>query len=576
MGSVEDLQKEDLQKEDLLMLEKLFQYITSYIINNEVFEHFHQSLVHFDRIDDKREIDFDHLDTLEIKKRMDDAIEFMEVFLKNSKLDVSFAEFSRKICDVGSKTFNKILDDCSDGMVVHVLESYRVIVSTYFSHQRALYPVYISIFYEYMKLTDKAGDTSGELHEHRMKHAIIQGAGPVFIKTIQQFAHIEKQDATINELLNDVYDNLAPVCDSELELIRRHLDVSSLEDCPISVASIGQVHCGVLDGEDVVVKFIKPRSLLYIFCEIHALVGDSRATDNVCDADRAVDEKVTEYIGYKIYKIGKEFSFDTERENSERINRIYSSANVSSVKIMSSKDIPVPCLTMTRGRGVSLRQFLLGANSGANLTASAVPAFKELIRLWMTNTLLYDGFSHADLHPGNILIDTESEPYKITLIDFGSVACLNRSQQYTILKLIDIHASILKNIKGGNGKGVEALYERSIMTFCDFCEVTLDKTGMETLIGHVAAFYMNKIHDTNANVLFGDLIKEMMFRMKDIGKCTSSDLVDFGKGFFFIENTWLSLGDSKDMIETYIDAIKYYPHIVAQLLYKKLMFMIYN
>lgn len=553
-------------EDNVLMLNKLFQYITSYIINHEVFDHFHKSLCYLDSIDDKRDIQFDKL---ELENKMNDVIEFMEVFLKNSKLDTSLAKFTQVLCDVGHKTFSKILDDCSGGMVVHVLDSYRLIVSTYFSHKRSLYPIYVSIFYEYMKLSQAAGeshvfDIDGKLNEHRLKNAIIQGAGPIYIKTIQQFAHKEKQNSSINKLLNDVYDNLSPVSEGELEIIRQHLDVSDLDDHPMSVASIGQVHSGVLDGEDVVIKFIKPRSLLYIFSEIYALTKHATSCD----------PKVSEYIAYKIYKIGKEFSFDKERENSEKINRIYSSPNVSSVKIMCSKDIPIPCLTMTRGKGISLRQFLL-KQADHDLTG-VVPAFRELIRLWMTNTLLYDGFSHADLHPGNILIDTDTKPFKITLIDFGSVACLNPSQQYTILKLIDVHSSILKNLKNNKPENNIPLYEKCILVFCNFCEVTLDYNDLTQLIRDIVAFYIDRMHETNENILFGDLIKEMMFRMKDIGKCTSSDLVDFGKGFFFIENTWISLGDSKNMIDAYIDTIKYYPHIVAQLLYKKMLFMIYT
>ena len=137
-----------LIEDNLLMLEKLFQYITSHIINHQVFDHFHKSLSYIDSIDDKRQIVFDKLET---EQRMNDTIEFMEVFIKNSKLDIYFETFLNKLCDVGINTFTKIIDDCSEGLVDHVLDGYRVIVSSYFSKSRSLYPVYISIFYEYIK-----------------------------------------------------------------------------------------------------------------------------------------------------------------------------------------------------------------------------------------------------------------------------------------------------------------------------------------------------------------------------------------------------------------------------------------
>lgn len=529
-----------VNNEKLLLLQKLFQYITNYIIGNDIFRSFHEQ---FEKIDNNGS-------TMDAGIGINDAIDFMQVFLKNSRLDVEYAEYVSQMCTVGKHKLMSLLENTSQNMIPHIIESYRCILNTYFDRPVLLSPVYINMFYEYLLL-------DGDLNlsqETRIIKSIVRGGGPIMIKTLQQFAHKEDLSTEFRDILNDVYDNLSPVCELELDILKPILHVTQLTQEPISVASIGEVHHGKMGDVSVVVKFIKPRSLLYILSEIIVL---SKISDTL-------DKKSREYTKYKIYKIGKEFSFNKEQEHGNRINKIFNTSSVTSIKILDAKDTPVPCLIMTYGKGISLRQFISN-NTEIDKINLLVPAFRELIRLWLTNTVLGDGFSHADLHPGNILVDTECTPYKITLIDFGSAAVLNKNQQYFLLKVIDIHQAIIKS--GGNDK----MYRRCILAFCNFCGVTVDKDEMTYLSNEVSHFYTK-----NNNYIFGDLIKELLLKMKNIGECTSGDLVDFGKGFYFIETSWESLGIPSNLIDTYIESIRYYPYTILQLLYKKLLYTIYT
>ncbi|MBA3818954.1 MAG: AarF/ABC1/UbiB kinase family protein [Deltaproteobacteria bacterium] len=188
---------------------------------------------------------------------------------------------------------------------------------------------------------------------------------------------------------------------------------ATFEQTPVASASIAQVHRATLaTGEVVAVKVRRPGldalvrfdlAVMRMVARVVALVPSFRLLAPV----ESVDE-----FGRAIYA---QLDLRVEAEN----NRRFSASFAQDPDVRFPALFPALC-----GRGVLTMGFVEGAKVldaparlGSNPTRLARIGFRTLLQM-----VFADGFVHADLHPGNLLVDADD---KIVILDLGLVAELD-------------------------------------------------------------------------------------------------------------------------------------------------------
>jgi ubiquinone biosynthesis protein len=190
---------------------------------------------------------------------------------------------------------------------------------------------------------------------------------------------------------------------------------ATFEEAPVASASIAQVHRATLPtGEAVAVKVRRPRlddivrfdlAVMQAFAHVVALIPSLRLLAPV--------ESVTEF-GRAVHA---QIDLRIEAAN----NRRFTAAFADDADVEFPRLFPELC-----NRGVLTMEFVDGvkvldapAKLGADPTRLAKIGFRTLLKM-----VFDDGFVHADLHPGNILVDSRT---KIVILDLGLTAELDET-----------------------------------------------------------------------------------------------------------------------------------------------------
>jgi ubiquinone biosynthesis protein len=178
---------------------------------------------------------------------------------------------------------------------------------------------------------------------------------------------------------------------------------------PLASASIAQIHrATTLDGQDVVIKAVKPGVA-------ETLERDARLLRMLGAALQLVLPR------YQPRRIISEFCAYTLREIDLR--REAGNAETFAVNFRDEKDIVFPTIDRHRsGRRVLTMQYLDGIRpdspEAVDLPEEARDRLVDLGASAIIRMLYRDGFFHADLHPGNLLVIDEA---RIGFIDLGMV-----------------------------------------------------------------------------------------------------------------------------------------------------------
>ena len=256
----------------------------------------------------------------------------------------------------------------------------------------------------------------------RLRRAL-ETLGPIFVKFGQVLStRRDLLPPDIADELAKLQDQVPPfpseaaVAEIERSLGRRVDDLFwSFEREPVASASIAQVHLGKLaDGREVAVKVLRP-----------GVEGVSRATSSCSRRRRASIERLwadgrrlkpREVVAEFARHLDDELDLMREAANASQLRRNFAGSPLLLVPEMYWDWCAPRVMVMERMHGTPVSQVERLRARGVDIPALA----RAGVEIFFTQ-VFRDGFFHADMHPGNILVDDDG---RYIALDFGIMGTL--------------------------------------------------------------------------------------------------------------------------------------------------------
>ncbi|MCU6432281.1 ubiquinone biosynthesis regulatory protein kinase UbiB [Undibacterium sp. Jales W-56] len=261
----------------------------------------------------------------------------------------------------------------------------------------------------------------------RLRKAL-EDLGPIFVKFGQVLS-------TRRDLMPpDIADELAklqdrvPSFDPDLAVaqITRSLGAppdqlfASFERIPVASASIAQVHFATLkDGREVAVKVLRPGMKEAIDKDVALMQIAAGWLETLwVDGKRLKPrEVVAEFDKY----LHDELDLMREAANGSQLRRNFADSDLLLVPEMYWDYCSSSVIVMERMQGIPISQIDKLQEAGVDMAKLA----SDGVTIFFTQ-VFRDGFFHADMHPGNILVSTAPATFgRYIALDFGIVGTLN-------------------------------------------------------------------------------------------------------------------------------------------------------
>lgn len=265
----------------------------------------------------------------------------------------------------------------------------------------------------------------------RMREAL-EDLGPIFIKFGQMLS--TRRDLLADDIadeLQGLQDNVPPFPgDQARKIIQKAFGKTvtelfeTFEEQPLASASIAQVHAAILKtGEDVVVKVLRPDilpvikrdiSLLYIIAELAAKYSSQlrrlRPVEVVAEYEKTIID---------------ELDLLREAANASQLRRNFEGSNDLYVPEIYWDYVRKNVLVMERIYGTPIRDTEALVEQQTDMERLAAMG----VEIFFTQVFTHN-FFHADMHPGNIFVDTDNpKAPKYIAVDFGIMGTLSQTDK---------------------------------------------------------------------------------------------------------------------------------------------------
>ena len=268
----------------------------------------------------------------------------------------------------------------------------------------------------------------------------LEDLGPIFIKFGQLLStRPDVVPAEIAKSLKVLQDDLPHFSDKDaIKIIERELgsDISSVfenfDPSPLAAASIAQVYSAKLkeSQKEVVIKVVRPGIKKIILSDISlmrriAIFAEKRFED----AKRLqLSRLVAEYEAV----ILSELDMRLEASNIKQTRRNFEGNNLLYVPDVYLDYCSENLLIMEKIEGVPVDRIDTLNDLGVDLKLVAERGVEIFLK-----QVFIDNFFHADMHPGNIFIDSKnpSDPAYVA-VDYAIVGSLSEEEQYQIGRML--------------------------------------------------------------------------------------------------------------------------------------------
>jgi ubiquinone biosynthesis protein len=261
----------------------------------------------------------------------------------------------------------------------------------------------------------------------------MQDLGPIFVKFGQILS--TRRDLLPDDVANSLaklQDQVAPFPnDVALALIQQAYGKQPLdeiflhiEEQPLASASIAQVHAAqLIDGTDVIIKIVRPDIRQQIQHDVellHLIAG--LAERYWSEGKRLRPVEVVNELEKNLYD---ELDMMREAASASQLRRNFENTNLLYVPEINWQLTKPNLLVQERIYGIPIGNIAELQNHNINLEKLA----EKGVEIFFTQAFKH-GFFHADMHPGNILVDVSDpdEPRYIA-IDFGIMGTLAPDDQ---------------------------------------------------------------------------------------------------------------------------------------------------
>jgi ubiquinone biosynthesis protein len=274
------------------------------------------------------------------------------------------------------------------------------------------------------RLDDLSAESS--TRGRRLREAL-ETLGPIFVKFGQILS--TRRDLVpldIADELAKLQDQVPPfppalaVAEIERSLGRSIEEVfSSFETQPVASASIAQVHLGRLhDGTEVAVKVLRPGVAAAIARDLALLETGAAFAERWWAEGRRL--KPREVVAEFARHLDEELDLMREAANASQLGRNFAGSPLLLVPAVYWELCAQRVMVMERMRGTPISQVASLSQQGVDIPALA----RAGVEIFFTQ-VFRDGFFHADMHPGNILVATEEEKRgRYIALDFGIMGTL--------------------------------------------------------------------------------------------------------------------------------------------------------
>jgi ubiquinone biosynthesis protein len=256
----------------------------------------------------------------------------------------------------------------------------------------------------------------------------LEELGPIFVKFGQVLS--TRPDLMPPDIVSELslLQDRVPPFPSELAVaqITRSLGThpdelfAAFDHTPIASASIAQVHFATLkDGKEVAVKVLRPGMKTTIDEDLALMKLAAGLIERVWPDSRRLKPK--EVVGEFDKYLHDELDLMREAANASQLRRNFAGSDLLMVPEMYWDYCSSSVIVMERMIGIPISQTARLAEAGVDLKKLS----SDGVEIFFTQ-VFRDGFFHADMHPGNILVSIAPETFgRYIALDFGIVGTLN-------------------------------------------------------------------------------------------------------------------------------------------------------
>ena len=256
----------------------------------------------------------------------------------------------------------------------------------------------------------------------RLRSAL-ETLGPIFVKFGQVLS--TRRDlipADIAEELAKLQDQVPPFPGADVERIlanaygRPWTEVfARFESAPIASASVAQVHIALLkDGTEVAVKVLRPGIAGIIAKDVALLDAGALLLELLWSDGKRL--KPREVVAEFARHLEDELDLMREAANANQLRRNFLDSPLLAVPLVHWDYCSTQVMVMQRMRGTPVSAVEELRAQGVDIPKLA----RAGVEIFFTQ-VFRDGFFHADMHPGNILVTHEGQ---YVALDFGIMGTL--------------------------------------------------------------------------------------------------------------------------------------------------------